>query len=319
MILCIRNNCLDLYLNYFDYLKQIPENELTGLIKTSAIKVNEIISNILYKVLLYDVKHEFNLVHLGEILRIKINPIFEGQNEDNIKQANVILYQFSIYQNINENFLKAKLKQLVGVACEPYIWNYILSTSIRTYINTLVNYKDLKNFLFELIAFLNEIGIDVTKLPELQAFEDILVNNLQIYTKELYLNSLMFIRKYLFSIKGLKQLLAVENELVKYDILVIISNNINEILLNIYGLNIKKIRYKKILLKELDNHVGDIFSILRVFFEDNYYMLENYDIESFKAGLCNSLLIIYTEMFRYMGITKLWQEKQEFYVLSFNS
>jgi hypothetical protein len=330
MIMCVRNNKLDIYLNYVDFVMNNltamnEEFEVIWIVNKAVGKINEIISNILKKSLIFDLKNDFNPIHIAEVLKINSNPIFNNIENDGIKQASLILYQFSIIdKSINfVEFLKLKILTLVALLNSnsnllTTTIDYILNIYVKGYINAqLISYPQTKAFLFNLTNFMREQNVDLSALNSLNLFEDILLNKFISHIKEQFASSLNLIKKYLSSIKDLRRLLSIENDLVKYDILVIINNNISEIFSSIYELRINKIVYKKVLLNEIDSHIGLVLEMLRAYFEDNYYFLDNSltsEIDNFKATLCNTLLMLYNEIYRYLDIYRLWQEKEAEYV-----
>jgi hypothetical protein len=326
MVLCIRNNNLELYLSYLNYINGIGSDcEIISAVGKAANKVNEILCNILHKILVYDSKHDFNLSQIGNVLKIRINPLFEVgvDTADTVKQANVILYQFTLFSGGSFiDFLKIKIKVLTGLLGDEGVYLYkairfILNTYVKDHLNiNLKGYRDTKQFLFDLFDFINS-EIDLARIPELEWFEDTVITRLLTYINELYKNNTTMIKKYLSSIKDLKGLLKAENELVRYELLVILNNNLLEILGQVYSTKVNKIIYKKDIISGLDEHVREVLDMIRLFFEDNYFLFQTPlagEIDTFKATLCNTLLIIYTDLFKYLNIFRLWQEKQEQYV-----
>jgi hypothetical protein len=157
MIDCFRNKCLDLYLEYYNYIKEVDNthNDDTHkstirLVKTYADKINEILCNLIQKMIrqnsreLNDFKYEeiFDILNLNSYSNklFKNSIIFKNKSESEsyspeMKIITVILYQFSTYYKTIS-------------------------------FNTGKIFTDFFNFCKEKIFLINDVGINDTVLSE---------------------------------------------------------------------------------------------------------------------------------------------------------
>lgn len=409
MIQSFKNNCLSVYLEYYEYIQNINihnqnhENfEIIKLVQRTSDQVNITVSNLIRKMLEQDNTNlkEFNLDEINDLLKLKISNFLiecvNFENSDNslehiklCKQINVVLHQVSIFysiQKFNKNtnlkiiesffdFLKqksnliktfdpSKYKLVIQSAIFNLIDNFLLPivkifyfSESNGFLNE--NYLDKKNKIIFLLNDLfceilpedkNQLSENVTNTYDnfyeksIKPIFDILTEKYYIYLDYLMNLNLTCIKKYLSGYKDIKKFLLAsaiqessnaENPttgatgIQKFEILVIINNNLTEIFntiatqipnilinTNLLHLSIKE---KSKLIKKFNDHIETIITLIQSFFNDNMYILKydsySQEIQLLKSFLFNfitkkGIFLEYTkDLYSLLGLNKLWESK----------
>ena len=295
MISCIKNNAYEFYTEYYNYIRSIDFNEnIISILKLVCENINYIVKNMINKLLFYDTKHDIPLNCIYDILKIEKSDMFDKL----YKEAEVILYQLTLYDKKDVKFYISKVDLLRTILPEEMFYkslNYIIE-----------RYVDIKD-----INTLQLFNIDISKLNILPQIEDKILNSLLTDIDSLLARNIQYIKKYLSTIKDIKKLLSFDssNSILKYDIVVIINNNLTEILNEIFKFRINRIKYKTIIINKFNLHLNNILKILQIFAEDNYYLII-YDsiqeeIKAFKLILFETFNNILITLYTYLNLSNL--------------
>jgi hypothetical protein len=302
MIQCIKNNTYDIYLEYFQFIKNVNwDHNLIKLIKSSCVKINSILSNIIRKTLFNDIKSDITLADMNDILELEMNEIL-GEDD---REANVILYQLGCNPERKEfEFYKKKIELMRNYLDDEKFYhgvNYILD-----------NYVDIKD-----ITSLLSLKIELGRITGLAAFEENILNSFFDCLNGMFIRNISLTRKYLASVKDIRKLLAPDssNSSVKYDIIVIINNNLTDIINSILNYNIQKIKHKTKIIDIIDRHILDILNLIQTFAEENSYLFIyssiQSEIEIFKNILLDVLNSNLKTLYSHLDLTRLYEVKDK--------
>jgi hypothetical protein len=302
MIQAIKNNSYDIYLEYFKFIKSVScDINLIKLIKATCVKINSILSGIIRKTLFNDIKSDISLSDMNDILELQINEML-GESD---KEANIILYQLGCNPERKEiEYYKRKIDMLR---------NYLNDDKFYTCMNYILdNYIDVKD-----VNTLLLLNIDLGRVRSLSTFEDSIMNSIFDSLNNTFIKNLTLIRKYLASVKDIRKLLTPDssNNLVKYDIIVIINNNLIDIINGVLNYNIQKIKHKTKIITVIDKHILDILNLIQIFAEDNSYLFIYSSIQSevdiFKTILFDVLSSTLKCLYSHLDLIRIFEIKDK--------
>ena len=353
MIECFRNKEYDLYLEYYNYgISLSEEQKLLFSIKKCIIYVNEMV-NILIKNLV-SINYSLNISNemLFTILNLKINTIFEEFTDDNLKDKfrdlTVYLYQIDLYMNEKKkNFTLEILKYfnekfdliLKTDIQEKVIYEKIYKNIFELYLINIIkelleknNYNIIRNKITEFliqIKLLENSPINFNEIDEIM--KKYFFNNLDklILDNETHINnyvsSFSDVKKFFNSLIPQNMVNNNNNPLqLKYEICLVIYNNL--VYINNFIVDENFIRYKDkmTVIETIIKHCNNILKILNSFFNSHLLIFNlTPDIinlyDEFKEIILDKILMtIIKDLFSFfqisneMDITKEIEEYDNF-------
>lgn len=249
MVNCIKNNTLDLYLEYYQYLLKINSNSIViKNIKNVAEKINSCLVNLLKKILQQNSTYNFKLEEINDILEFRfyqvLNSFLNEVNYAELKKINVIIYQFFVffkYLNLDKNETNfKKIKQFFAFSQEKIVLlesisinnqnllinlleylliNFFIPIVKNSLFQNLKNFEKFKkrkefimNFFTEFIQIENSsLKIIFPKLTNLSEIEKLIIDNFFIYFDNTLKINKTNLKKYLSTIKDIKKLVTIDS------------------------------------------------------------------------------------------------------------
>ena len=353
MIECFRNKEYDLYLEYYNYgISLSEEQKLLFSIKKCIIYVNEMV-NILIKNLI-SINYSLNISTemMFIILNLKINPLFEEFTDeslkDKIRDLTVYLCQIDLYMNekkknftleilsyFNEKFdliLKTDIQKKV-------IYEKIYKNIFELYLINIIkelleknNYNQIRNkisdFLIQ-IKLLENSPINYNEIDEIMkkyffsTLDKLILDN-ETYINN-YISSFSDVKKFFNSLIPQNMVNNNNNPLeLKYEICLVIYNNL--VYINNFIVDENFIRYKDkmTVIETIIKHCNNILKILNSFFNSHLLIFNLTSelinlYEEFKEIILDKILMtIIKDLFSFfqisneMDITKEIEEYENF-------
>lgn len=347
MVLCLRNNSLDLYLEYYNYSQTMPDtNKVTVLIKEVVNQINTVVIALVSKIVTQDFSTEMSLEMMNDVLRLNLDPVLqiEGESVEDrnvLKRLNVILHQIEVFysgadknsQGANIlNFLFRKLNSIVSNNADSSISAVVQKTIIYVINNYLVPFcKDYyfqgdtssSEFLIKkdlLSGYLEAVSSHISSSCHgLVVLEELIVSKHLLNIQKMLQTNNTNIQRYISIKKDLKGLLSVDSnnkdKQLSFEVLILLHNNLVDVQEAIGRVLLTKTKDKHSLIKSVDSNIFVLFNMLQDFFEDNMYLMRYQElqpgIENFKSQLVNSTLLpFYQDLHMYLNLARLWENTE---------
>jgi hypothetical protein len=312
-----QNFCLDITLEEIHGILELPKNEFL----TDVMKLEEnSSSNKKLSALLYQFQVYFSNLDL------------QTKNLKRINSEKFLRFTREKFQILKTVLIEEELTEYFKLFID-----FLMNDYLNTILKEFVNFKDVNQSIFSkenefrcnteiIINFFSQFFEDfseyISENEQNTLFNEI-NQSLICFFFELFTSILNKAEinqtKYLNSNREMKKILSVDQTSsghIKFDILIIIYNNLNEIrnCLIDNKLFLKQIKDKNRILTLVNTHTSSIIERLQSFFEQNMYLMKlelfRNEIIAFKAQLCEAILNpFHKDVYDILDLIKLWDQR----------
>lgn len=300
MIECFSHNTIDLYLEYRDYINGIlSTNKIVIEIRSKAKVVNDLICALIKKLIQVDYRFTISKANIYDILSLIRHSIFTDNDELNakeyIKSLSVLFFQIECYlkqsHSIHDQllFFTEKIAQTIHDSksknnaiindinkkfCSKIMEEYLINIFKQLYLHNQDSFKQTKEVI-ETFMFQTQI-LNVITNENVTEFDQMEKDFFFQFLSQMLMKNIEALNNFLLMTKDVKKLFAstIDSLSLKYEVVVIIYNNLYAIYNQIAEEKYWRLKDKKTLLDTVYSHCQDIMEMIRVFFDDNLFQFK---------------------------------------------